>query len=375
MEFLVKNQIYIAVLAVLLPTIAQAGIKYQDGDKYVKLGGRIQLQYHQIKPDGGQSTDDLFFRRLRPYIEGSLHKNWKGKFQWDMGKAEDTNEIAIKDAYMQYKYGSGTKISIGNKTFPFSREQITSSKKQQLVERTFVGDHNYGSPDRQTGIHLENSGKMFSWSAAIAEGNIDPDNKKLDFDSSANANKDFNQGWMVGGRVQFDIGGKFKFSQGDFKGDSKTSFALAAFNWSNDGDNNIASSTKSPVDNVTGIEASAAYRGHGLSVDAQYNTFDSETVDNTITNGIYRNGKTTLQSTSIKGGYMMMQDTLELVLAYQSLDADNYADAWNRSSVGLNWFIQKHHIKMQLTYRIGENLNGITDNNTDELFLQTQYVF
>ena len=113
----------ILLVAALLPATGEAGVTYKDGDKYIKLGGRIQMQYHMTDPDGGDKTDDLFFRRLRPYIEGSLYKNWKGKIQWDMGKAEGENEIAVKDAYMQYKTESGTKITVGNKLFPFSREQ------------------------------------------------------------------------------------------------------------------------------------------------------------------------------------------------------------------------------------------------------------
>ncbi len=372
---ILSRKICAAMLVIALPSVSLAGVKYKDGDKYVKLGGRIQLQYHQVKPDGSSSTDEVFFRRFRPYIEGSLHKNWKGKFQWDMGKADGSNEMAIKDAYMQYKSESGIKVSMGNKMFPFSREQITSSKKQQLVERTFVGDHNYGSPDRQTGIHIESSGKTISWGAALVEGNIDPDNKKLDFDTAVNANSDFNEGWMLGGRVEYHLNGKAKFSQGDFKGDSKSSIGFGVFNWSNDDDNNVASATKSPVDSVTGIEVSGAYRGNGVSVDAQYNTFDAETVDPSITNGIYRNGKTTLETMSVEGGYMIVPNTVELVMGYQTMDADNYAETWNRTSVGANWFIQKHHIKVQLSYRMGENLNGVANSNEDELFIQTQYVF
>ena len=110
-----------ASAALVVPLSANAGgVTYKDGDKYLKVGGRIQLQYHQVDPDGGTSTDEIKFRRLRPYIEGSTHKDWKAKIQWDMGKAENENEIAIKDAYFQYKGWENTKLTIGNANFPFS---------------------------------------------------------------------------------------------------------------------------------------------------------------------------------------------------------------------------------------------------------------
>ena len=61
--------------------------------------------------------------------------------------------------------------------------------------------------------------------------------------------------------------------------------------------------------------------------------------------------------------------------AYQQQDADNYDTEWTRTSVGANYFIHKHDIKVQLTYRMGEDVDGINGNDEDEVFLQGQYVF
>lgn len=356
-------------------TASAGGVKYQDGDKYLKLGGRIQLQYHQVDPDGASRTDELFFRRLRPYIEGSLHKDWKGKFQWDMGKAEGSNELSVKDAYMAYLGLSGMQIIVGNLSFPFSREFLTSSKYQQFVERSFSGDHNYGTPDRQTGIHFKGkaAGKKLSWGAAAAIGAIDPDTSKLDFDTIANKNDDFNEGLMVGGRIDYHPFGFLKMSQGAFSRKQKLSIGVAAFNWSNDKDINPANTND--VDSVTGLEISGAYRIAGLSIDAEYNQFSADLLDATLTSGLYKNGSTTLSNAMIKAGYMVVPMTLELVAGYQSQDADNYASAWNRTSIGANWFVHKHDVKFQLTYRQGKNLKGVNGADENELFVQSQYVF
>jgi phosphate-selective porin OprO/OprP len=362
--------------AIAFPLASQAGgITYKDGDKYLKVGGRIQLQYYQSKPDGGETTDDLFFRRLRPYIEGSLYKDWKAKIQFDLGKADGGNEVAIKDAYFQYKGWSNMKLSIGNANFPFSREFLTSSKYQQLVERTFVGDHNYGTPDRNVGLHLTgNSGsKKITYGASATIASHDPGNTRLDFDTPVNrGGDDWNDGVMVGGRVDWHPFGYLKFSQGDFKRETKATIGVAAFNWSNDNDNNI--SPDEDVDSVTGIEISGAFRAAGFSVDAQYNTFDSELLDSNATDGIYKDGETTLNNASIEGGYMF-GETIEIVAGYQTQDADGYATAWNRTSVGANWFINKHDTKVQLSYRMGENVDGVENSDEDEVFLQTQFVF
>ena len=375
-----------AALATALPTAASAGgVKFEDGDKYLKIGGRIQLQYHQTDFDNGDSEDEVRFRRFRPYIEGSAHPDWKGKFQWDMGKASGDNEISVKDAYMQYKGIDNMKLTLGNANFPFSREFLTSSKRQQLVERTFVGDHNYGTPDRNVGLHITgNSGdKKITYGLSAGSSSIDPDVDKLDFDSPINKKDDFNEGWIVGGRVDFHPFGKLKMAQGDMSGDTKATIGVAAFNWNNDDDNNsytdssgvTTSAGKADMDSVTGMEISGAFRAAGFSVDAQYNLFDAETVDTGFSGGLYENGETELTNYAVEGGYMVVPSRFEIVAGYQGQDADNYETEWERTSVGANWFIKKHDIKAQLTYRMGENIDGVKDDDADEIYLQTQYVF
>lgn len=374
----------VAVMAALSSAGVLAGVTYKDGDSYMKLGGRIQLQYHKVDPDGGEATDDVFFRRFRPYIEGSLHPNWKGKFQWDMGKAVDDNEVSIKDAYMQYKAESGVKVTLGNYSFPFSREFLTSSKYQQLVERTFVGDSNYGTPDRQTGVYVAgmNGAKTFDWALGLADGRVDPDANKIDFETAVNDGTDYNEGMMVGGRVNFHPFGYLKMSQGDFSGEQKATVSLGAFSWSNDDDNNTRTTAgsamdvaKPDVDSITALEVSGAYRNKGFSVDAQYNVFNAETVDPTVTSGIYKNGETEMTNYAIEGGYMVIPSKLELVVGLSSQDADGYATAWDRTEFGANWFVYKHDIKFQLTLRQNENVKGKQGSDEDEVFMQAQYVF
>ncbi len=128
------------------------------------------------------------------------------------------------------------------------------------------------------------------------------------------------------------------------------------------------------ADSVTGLEVSGAFRAAGFSIDAQYNSFDAETVNNGFTGGLYTDGTTSLTNASVEGGYMI-NNTIEVVAGYETQYADGYATSWDRKSVGVNWFINKHDTKVQLTYRMGENLKGVENEDKDELFLQTQFVF
>lgn len=362
--------------ALAAPVADAAGITvYREGEKYVKFGGRVQLQYHGSDAEGGPTSDTVFFRRLRPYVEGSVHKDWTGRLQIDFGKASGGSEVAVKDAFMQYSGIEGVDVKIGNVDFPFSREKLTSSKKQQLIERTFVGDHDYGTPDKQLGVHLagDTLKGMVTFGASVASASIDPGASKLDFDTPVNRDTDFNEGWIIGGRVDIHPFGQVEFSQGDFyRSELKAALGAAAFVWNNDGDNNGSAES---VESVTGYEVSAAVRFMGASIDAEYNLFFADAVDTTLTSDIYSNGTTDLKNYSVEGGYMVIPARLEIVAGLSGQDADGYTKQWTRIEFGANWFFQKHDIKVQATYRVNNNVDGSDGSNEDEVFVQAQYVF
>ena len=368
----------LAMTTVLVPAAAYSGgYKISDGDKFLEVGARIQLQYKVDDPAVGKTTDDIFFRRLRIRVAGSMHKDWKGQVEWDMGKATGDNEVSVKETWMMYRGWDNLTLRIGNSSFPFSREFMTPYTKQQLVERTFVGDLNYGTPDKNAGFHLrgQNGDKKLTYRASASIGSVRADDTRLRFNTPVNDSTDHSDGYMLGGRIDYHPLGFVKFSQGDFSGKTRFTLGAAAYSWNNDGDVTISAPVASQeVDEITAFEVSGAFRSHGFSIDAQYNSFDSNLVDATHTGGLYRNGKTNLTNAAVEGGYMFA-NKIELVAGYQTQDADNYATSWNRTSAGVNWFIKGNDIKVQLTYRVGENQNGVRNNDKDEIFLQTQFDF
>ncbi len=376
------------VLAATLAAPAAAGVVvYEEGDKKIEIGGRVQIQYLRIDPDDGEATDQIFFRRLRPYISGTVTKDWVGKIQFDFGKTLDGDEVAVKDAYMQYTGWRSMELTIGNSKTPFSREFLTSSKRQQTVERGFVGDHNFGTPDRQLGFRLEghNDSKKVNWALALGGEQHDPDVRRMDLDSPANNAADWNEGLVIAGRIDFHPRGQMKFDQGDFHSDSfKSSFSVAVFSWTNDDDNNTrtdpvtglsTSSSKADLDSAEGFELSAGVRGKGLSLDAEYQLISGDTVDPTFSGGIYRSGTTDLDKMQIEGGYMLEGSPVELVAAFEALDADNYETSWDATELGVNYFWNRHKVKVQFTYRMGQNVFGVRGDDADTGLLQWQFVF
>ena len=352
-----------------------AGIRVEDDEgRWLKIGGRIQLQYHEMSPSDGASTDEVILRRLRPYIQGSGGDNWKAKIQWDMGKGT----IDLRDAYIAHTGWDWGTLYIGNYFTPFSRESLTSSKKQQLVERTLVASHNYGVTDRQAGLHLEGAaGDLFTWAASLAKAAVDPDNSRVDFDTvvSLDSDADWSEGDLLGARIEYHPLGIMSYDQGDFSRELKLTVGVAGYVWENDGDNLDATREKKDLDQASGLEVSGGLRGGGFSVDVEYGEIDAELVEASITDGLYQDSETKIQHYAIEGGHMILPERIELVAGYENQDADGYATAWTRTSVGANYFVKKHDIKYQLTYRMGENVDGEAGSDLDEIFVQAQYVF
>lgn len=383
------------VAGVSLATVSDAGIKvYEDGDKFIEIGGRMQVQYlyfSESPAEGeGESNDTIFFRRLRPYIAGSVSKDWNGKIQFDFGKSLDADEVSVKDAYMQYTGFKNHKIFIGNSKTVFSREFLTSSKRQQTVERWFVGQHNFGSPDRMLGFRLDGNtdNKKFEYKLNIGGQNFDPDNRRMDFDTPANDLGDWNQGWVGAGRVTFYPRDAIKRDQGDFqRGSFNYALEAAAFYWTNN-DNRLSytdedesgnkicnNEKKCDLDTATGWELSGGIRGRGLSVDLEYNQVAGEMIANNVNSGMYVNGETTIKKWQLEGGYMLANIPLEFVYKRDSMDADGYEKKWYANDLGVNYFFNQHKAKVQFLYRMESNVNGADGDDRNQFVMQWQFVF
>jgi hypothetical protein len=375
---------------------ATAGITvYEEGDKKLEIGGRVQIQYLNFQTDGASPTgplggdedfDELFFRRLRLYLAGTVTKDWYAKIQFDFGKAEGADEVTVKDAYIQYLGLGRHKITIGNAKTPFSREFLTSSERQQLIERSFGGDHNFGSPDRNLGVRLEGRqfDKKLGYAVSVGSQDHDPAINRMDFDTPVNRDTDYNEGWLAAARIDWHPLGYVPFDQGDFHSDSwRFNVSMAAYTWTNDDDNNTYtdpngvtnSSSKVDLDSAKGIEVSTGVRGHGFSGDVEYQMISADTVDGTFTGGLYRNGTTGLDLFAVEGGYMLPNNHVEFVAGWDSVDADNYDDAWTRTKVGVNWFWNEHKAKIQFSYRKSDNYLGEAGVDADAYTTQIQFVF
>jgi len=379
----------VAWILVLIVSPAYAGLTlYEKGDRKLSFGSSLQIQYRDIDADmNANSSNEIGFRIFRGSLRGSLDKRTRFHIQGEFGQGgslQGNSARELRNFFIEHTFDNEINVRIGNSKFPFSREQLAPITAQQSPQRTLVGVGNSGTPARQVGIYLSGPRAKFSWDSGLALASVDRDNSQIDINTIITTNDGSiggdPKGLLFGGRLQYFPNGYFSPAQGDFdRGPTKLGFAVAAYNWSNEGDTENGSAI---VDDITGLELSAALRSRGFSVDAQYNRISASLESPSLEARIKgdgsvfdTNGDAELDIFALKGGYMLIPDTLELVLAYTQQDTENYAEALVENSVGVNYFIKQHALKFLLSYTERENINGIDNNDQDVIRSQFQFLF
>jgi hypothetical protein len=100
-----------------------------------------------------------------------------------------------------------------------------------------------------------------------------------------------------------------------------------------------------------------------------------DTVDPTFTGGLYLNGTTDLDVMAVTAGYMIVDDRFEVVASWDSLDADNYQEAWQRTTAGANYYWHEHDIKAMLDFRRSTSFLGLRDQDQNLILAMMQFVF
>ena len=106
----------------------------QDGLHRLAIQGRVQGRL-ESSFDVADSGAYFLVPRARLALKGHSYTPDLGyKFQADFGKGG----AALKDFYIDYRFASALRLRAGQYTRPFSRQQLTSSGKQQFVDRSIV---------------------------------------------------------------------------------------------------------------------------------------------------------------------------------------------------------------------------------------------
>jgi phosphate-selective porin OprO/OprP len=168
-------------------------LESNDGNFKYRIGGRIQLDWGSIDPDGDLNRDleavegdplkgsGVEFRRARLFISGTLYDSVIFKAEYDFAQGE----TEFKSVYLGLKKVPYIgRILVGHIKEPFSLEELTSSKYITFMERALP---NAFVPGYNTGILLQNAvlNERLTWAAGVFQ-------EADDFGDSFNDFSDYN---------------------------------------------------------------------------------------------------------------------------------------------------------------------------------------
>lgn len=372
--------------------------QYDESDRWLDFGIIVQAEYLQNSPSRGQSTEFLFFRRLRPVVMGGFG-DWQGVLMMDFGAGQNGDNYAssVRWADLEYTGIYQSHARVGSFKPWFSSELLTIGPHLLGIERSPVGNTEYGNPDYMIGVGWDQMlpGRKFAYYASVGLEDHAQNVNQMSMRSPAYAPTGSNQGWIVTGRLDYMPVGEMRYdprplhtptpsayNRADFHTPAwRMLVSTAVYGWWNDGNSNpftvngvSTSTTNADLDEAFGVEVSSGLRGYGFTVNAEYQYVRGELLDPTFTGGLYVGGRTNLHKVLVDGGYMLPYD-VEPVVGWSAVDASGFRRALTGTEVGVNWYVKKYSIRFAATYSFVNNNNGIPGDNIGVTRVLAQFVW
>jgi len=323
-------------------------LKFESKDKKfsVKLGSRLQLRLTVDDPEVGDTTRSFRVRRAKLSLDGKLYGKWLYKVQ----AAWSGSSTTLEDAYIRYIRAEEAQLWLGQgKTF-FSRQQLTSSGKQQFVDRA-ITDARF-DPGRDQGIALVGNvaDDQFEYNVGVYNG------------SGANASQNDDGSFLYTGRAVWTPFGAYKLEESalDYpEGPGKLAFGLKALS---------TTDPMGPAD-VLRYGAEFAYKIVGFNVVTEYfsETREMTGFPDVDTDGMY-----------LQVGYLFPGKKAELALRAAMIESDDnplsITDNRNEYGLAINYYFVGHKYKLQGDVLRLEN-DADPSLDTDQGRLQLQIAF
>lgn len=333
--------------------------KYQGS-----IGGFMQLRYTFTDPDhadntparGVQDSSKFEMSRVKLFFNGySLTPDLTYKFQLNISQSNILSTgKEIEEAYLNYRIADWAQLRFGQDKVPFARQFLVSSANQQFVDLSHVATAFAPGYDAGLLLHGRVAGGLLTYNAGVfggsGQGTV----------ASGNDN-------AVSARIALNPLGDMRYVEADVDGTDKPLFSLGVNYYrdtvKNGSTNNLNLFSSSgwlglgiplmpPGAQFAGAEKlevstfgyDAAFKWRGLYAQAEYFTGRAE-------------GKSSHNALRALGGYgqagyFVLPGTVELVARYAYLDPDHDVanDHWVETTGGINWYFNRHSLKLQLDY-------------------------
>jgi len=345
----------------------------------VSISNRVQVRFTEFDASSASVQDRGTFniRRAKTAVEAdSADKKWKFKLQANWvgagylsaaslvaASAPGTNPTLstttrrgpeLEDAEIWYTPKSSMfKVWAGQGKVPFSRQEYTSSGRQQFVDR-WVGNALY-APGRDQGLRIEgqNDAKTFEYAVGVYNG------------IARNINLNDNDEYLYSGRVVWTPFGEYKLEESslDRPDSPKLALGLAYL------DNTVG--TGSSATDVERLGYEVAFKWKGLNAQGEY-------FDETATRaGVDSDNK----GYYVQAGYLF-PNNFEIAARVENIERDSSFSVSNLGSAlkdfegtgfGVNYYFGKHVNKIQADYFTYED--KVSGAELDEFRVQLQVIF
>lgn len=148
-----------------------------DNAFLLQLSGHFQLRYIYNHRDtgkaSGEDNDQSGFNLRRAKVKGKGHigdPKIKYAFSFIADSDSDLEDGLFEDYYIEYGFGDGWSVRGGRWKQPFARENLVSSSRQLVMERSDV--HEFFRVDRSEGVMLTYAPKErnYKWNVALNNG-------------------------------------------------------------------------------------------------------------------------------------------------------------------------------------------------------------
>lgn len=350
-----------------------AGVQlYEKEDFSLEISGRIQPRFQWINDDKNNRNDvyDFFVRRTRLSFIAKYMEVISGKLEWKIDNIErfeaDDPSAKAENAFVRFDFFNQQLIfDLGLTDGVFSREGRLSDSVILFTEESLIQNalKSFELADNATGLHI--TGKLMERHLDYGVGIYDG------LDDNGNSDDDLAYQLALVYHI-FDVE---ESRQGSHIGDGKTYLTVGTY----------YGIQTDVLDNSDEFDANA----YGFDVFSQFGTQfvpgtvtvsagyfvideDFDNKSNADNDGYYIEGAYLLPE---KVGRGKMQGNLEFAMRYGEYDPDRSSTTFTQEqeqlSLGINYYIIKHNVKVQATYNINDS-DSSASNDNDDFTVQVQ---
>jgi hypothetical protein len=322
--------------------------------------------------DNQDSNNDFFIARTRLKGKGNVFgiADYGAEVKIDnVGRGFASDPTAqVENAWLEFPVKPVLAVRIGLFDAAFSRNALTSDSKLLLMDRSLIKDAltAIGFADNTVGllVHGRPAGGHVEYSAGIFDN--------LRFEASGTQTVAARQADapMVTGRMAFHLldpapRGGYGDYQSSYLGQGRR-LAIGANSGYQPNATLVTSSASDEFD-ILAWGGDVFFNDRALTLEAEYDSFVQNRAVNPDING---------KGWYVQGGYLMRR-ALELVARHQQRDADDangaFANSLRWTSVGFNYYMRGHGLKVQTEYTFKRERVTVTRNDALQIQLQLDF--